>query len=241
MDELRRLQQAFHGAGVQPGKAPAQQLHIQNVLLQVHAVQGGDFQFPPLGRAYLFGASRNPGRVEVQAGNGVVALGLGRLFLQRDDLLAFVEFHHAEPLRVGDIVAEDGGAAVFRVRPGIAQNAGEAAAIENVVPQHHGAGRIADEFLADEEGLSKTIRAGLDGIAQVNAKVAAVSQKLPEAGGIRGGGNNQNVPNSRQHQCGQGIVDHRFVVYREQLLGGDLCQRIQPGAGAAGQNDTLHM
>ena len=35
--------------------------------------------------------------------------------------------------------------------------------------------------------------------------------------------------------------DHRFIVDRQQLLGSDLCERIQPGAGASRQNNSFHV
>ena len=43
----------------------------------------------------------------------------------------------------------------------------------------------------------------------------------------------------RQHQRGQRIVDHRLVVDRQQLLRRHERQRMQPRAGAAGENDAL--
>ena len=39
---------------------------------------------------------------------------------------------------------------------------------------------------------------------------------------------------------GQRVVDHRLVINGKQLLGGDLGQGVQSGAGASGKNDTFH-
>ena len=45
--EVRRVQQRFHRARIQPGKAAPKQLHVQALLFQVHGVERGDFQFTP--------------------------------------------------------------------------------------------------------------------------------------------------------------------------------------------------
>jgi hypothetical protein len=55
-----------------------------------------------------------------------------------------------------------------------------------------------------------------------------------------GRGDDQNVPDSRQHQRAQRIVDHRLVVDGQKLLADDGRHRHQTGAAAAGENDPLH-
>ena len=99
---------------------------------------------------------------------------------------------------------------------------------------------ITGKFLTDDKGLGQAVGRGLHRIAQIHAVAAAVTQKGLETGGVGGGGDDENVLDAGQHQRGHRIVDHRFVVHRQQLLGGDESQRIQTGAGAAGQNDTFH-
>src|SRR3546814_16034718 len=49
----------------------------------------------------------------------------------------------------------------------------------------------------------------------------------------------EDVPDARQHKRGQGVVDHRLVVDRKQLLADDMRHRMQPGAGPAGENYAL--
>ena len=49
----------------------------------------------------------------------------------------------------------------------------------------------------------------------------------------------QDVADAGQHQRRQRIVDHRLVVDRQQLLRHDLRDRIEPRAGAAGEDDSL--
>ena len=45
-----------------------------------------------------------------------------------------------------------------------------------------------------------------------------------------GGGDDQDVPDARQHEGGQRVVDHGLVVDRQQLLGGHERERVQAGA-----------
>ena len=75
-DELGGLMQALHGAGVQPRVAAAQGDHGQRPLLQVHLVERGDLQLAAGRRLDLMRLGGDVARVEVQAGDGVGALGL---------------------------------------------------------------------------------------------------------------------------------------------------------------------
>ena len=38
----------------------------------------------------------------------------------------------------------------------------------------------------------------------------------------------------------EGIVYHRFVVDREEVLVGDFCEGVEPGASAACEDDAFH-
>ena len=54
-DKVGRIHQRIHRAGVQPGIAAAQQLHIQRAVLQIHPVQIGDLQLAAGRGLYLLG------------------------------------------------------------------------------------------------------------------------------------------------------------------------------------------
>ena len=53
-------------------------------------------------------------------------------------------------------------------------------------------------------------------------------------------GDHQDLADARQHERRQRVVDHRLVVDRQQLLAHRERERMQPRAGAAGQDDPLH-
>ena len=108
-DELRGLVQALHGAGVQPRVAAAQGDHGQRPLLQVHLVERGDLELAAGRRLHPMRLGGHVARVEVQAGDGVGALGALGLLLDGDGPPLAVELHDAETLGVVHVVAEDRG------------------------------------------------------------------------------------------------------------------------------------
>ena len=239
-DELRGLVQALHGAGVQPRVAAAQGDHGERPLLQVHLVERGDLQLAAGRRLDLMRLGGHVARVEVQAGDGVGALGLRWLLLDGDGTALPVELHDTEALGVVNVVAEDRGAARLGVLDGARQVARQAVAVEDVVAEHQGARLSADEVLADGEGLRQAVRARLLCVGQVHAVARAVPEQALEVGQVGRRGDDQDVPDARQHEGAERVVDHGLVVDRQQLLGGHERERVQAGAGPAGEDDAFH-
>ena len=239
-DELRGLVQALHGAGVQPRVPAAQGDDGQRPLLQVHLVERGDLQLAAGRRLDPMGLGGHVARVEVQAGDGVGALGLGGLLLDGDGPPLAVELDDAEALGVVHVVAEDRGPPRLCVLHGARQVARQAVAVEDVVAEHQGARLAGDEVLADGEGLRQAVRRGLLGVGEVHAVARAVPEQALEVGQVRRGGDDQDVPDAGQHEGGQRVVDHGLVVDRQQLLGGHERERVQARAGPAGEDDAFH-
>ena len=239
-DELRGLVQALHGAGVQPRVAAAEGDHGQRPLLQVHLVERGDLQLAAGRGLDLVGLGGHVARVEVQAGDGVGALGLGGLLLDGDGAALAIELHDAEALGVVHVVAEDRGAARLGVLDGARQVARQAVAVEDVVAEHQGARLAGDELLADGEGLRQAVGARLLCVGEPHAVARAVPEQALEVGQVGRRGDDKDVPDARQHEGGQRVVDHGLVVDRQQLLGGNERERVQAGAGPAGEDDAFH-
>lgn len=239
-DELRGLVQALHGAGVEPRVAAAQGDHGQRPLLQVHLVERRDLKLAARGRLHPMGLGGHVARVEVQAGDGVGALGLGGLLLDGDGTALPVELHDAEALGVVHVVAEDRGAARLGVLDGARQVARQAVAVEDVVAEHQGARLAGDELLADGEGLRQAVGARLLGVGEVHAVARAVPEQALEVGEVGRRGDDQDVPDARQHEGGQRVVDHGLVVDRQQLLAGDERERVQTRARATREDDAFH-
>lgn|GEM_PF-2349620 len=239
-DELRGLVQALHGAGVEPRVAAAEGDDGQRPLLQVHPVEVGDLQLAAGRGLDPVRLGGHVARVEVKAGDGVGALGLVGLLLDGDGPPLAVELHDAEALGVVHVVAEDRGAARLGVLDGARQVAGQAVAVEDVVAQHQRARLAGDELLADGEGLRQAVRRGLLGVGEVHSVARAVPEQALEVGEVGGRGDDQDVPDARQHESGQRVVDHGLVVDRQQLLGGHERERVQARAGPAGEDDAFH-
>ena len=239
-DELRRLVERLHGAGVQPRVAAAEGDDGQRPLLQVHLVERGDLQLAAGRGPHLVGLGGDVARVEVQAGDGVGALGLGWLLLDGDGTALAVELHDAEALGVVHVVAEDRCPTGLCVLDGSRQVARQAVAVEDVVAEHQRARLAVDELLADGEGLGQAVRRGLLCVGEVHAVARAVPEQALEVGEVGRRGDDQDVPDARQHEGGQRVVDHGLVVDRQQLLGGHERERVQAGAGPAGEDDAFH-
>ena len=114
------------------------------------------------------------GGVEVEPGHGVVALGLGRLLLQRERPAVLVELHDAVRRRVGHPVAEDRRAVdvVEAAQPGA-----EPAAVEDVVAEHQPDRLVAHVVGADDEGLREPVGARLHGVGDRDAELRAVAEQ----------------------------------------------------------------
>ena len=240
-DELSGLVETLHGAGVQPRVAAAQGDDGQRPLLQVHLVERGDLQLAAGRGPHLVRLGGHVARVEVQAGDGVGALGLGGLLLDGHGPPPRIELHDAEALGVVHVVAEDRGAARHGVLDGARQVARQAVAVEDVVAQHQGARLAGDELLADREGLRQAVGARLLCIGEVHAVARAVPEQALEVGEVRRRGDDQDVPDARQHEGAKRVVDHGLVVDRQQLLGGHERERVQARAGPAGEDDAFHI
>ena len=239
-DELSGLVEALHGAGVEPRVAAAQGDDGQRPLLQVHPVEVGNLELAAGRRLDLAGLGGHVARVEVQAGDGVGALGLGGLLLDGDGPPLAVELHDAEALGVVHVVAEDRRAARLCVLDGARQVARKAVAVEDVVAKHERARLAVNELLADGEGLRQAVGAGLLGVGEVDAVARAVPEQALEVGEVGRRGDDQDVTDARQHEGGQRVVDHGLVVDRQQLLGGHERERVQARAGPAGEDDAFH-
>lgn len=53
------------------------------------------------------------------------------------------------------------------------------------------------------------------------------------------GGDDENVLYAREHEYRKRVIDHGFVVNRQQLFGNAQCNRMQAAARATGEYDAL--
>jgi hypothetical protein len=98
---------------------------------------------------------------------------------------------------------------------------------------------VVDEFLPDQERLGNAGRLGLKGVADMDSPLRTVAEELLELRLIVRGSDNQDVAYPGQHERGDGVVDHRFVIDRHQLLANRQGQRVQPRPGTTREYDSF--
>ena len=128
----------------------------------------------------------------------------------------------------------------FSTPLGLPQLRLKAGSVEDVVTQHHAGGVIPDELAADDKGLRQSVRRRLFRVSEVHTVVRTVPEQALEARQVIGGGNDEDIPDTGQHQDGDRIVDHRLVIDGQKLLGNSFGDGIEAGAAAAGENDSFH-
>ena len=84
----------------------------------------------------------------------------------------------------------------------------------------------ADELLADQERLGQSVGRRLFGVFEPNAVIRSVAQQTPESRKVGRRGDDENIAYSGQHQDGDGVVNHRLVVDRQQLFADSFSDRV---------------
>src|SRR6185437_16909213 len=95
---------------------------------------------------------------------------------------------------------------------GLPEESGEVVAVENVVAEHQRTARGADEIATHQERLRDSFRPRLHHVLKIQAEACPIPQQLFEPGYIVRRRNDENVPNARQHQRGEWVVNHGLVV-----------------------------
>src|SRR5207244_10630117 len=104
-------------------------------------------------------------------------------------------------------------------------------AVENVVAEGQGYPVAADESPADDERLGQALRARLRRVFDGEAEMRSVAEQPLESVLVLRGRDDQNPRDAREHQGGEGIVDHRLVVDRDQLCTDGVGERVAAGSG----------
>ena len=237
LDEGGGLQQGVMGAGVEPGVAAAHGLDVELVAREVGLVDVGNLELTAGRRLYRLRDIDDILVVEIEARHGKIRLWLGWLFLEAHGLAFLVELDDAVALGVADVVGKDRRA--VRLRGRALHHDGEVGAVEDVVAEHERTALACEELLADQECLCESLRLRLHGVRDGNAPLRAVAEQAPEIRIVRRRRDHEDVPDAREHQRRQRIVDHRLVIDRHELLRHRDRQRIQPRARAARQDNSL--
>ena len=238
LDKGCGLQQGVVGAGVKPGVAAAHGLDVELVAREVGLVDVGDLELTAGRRLYCLRDIDDVLVVEIEASHGEIRLWLGWLFLEAHGLALLVKLDDAVALGIADVVGKDRRA--VRLRSRALHHHSKVGAVEDVVAQDERTALAREELLANQERLREPLRLGLHGVRDGDAPLRAIAEQALEIRIVRRRRDHKDVPDAREHQRRQWIVDHRLVIDGQQLLGCDHCQRVKSGAGAAGQDNTFH-
>src|SRR5215218_1116452 len=226
-------------SGVAP--EPLEDVVLHAAALDVPVVDVGDLQLAPARRLQGGDDVEDVLVVEVDAGDHVAARRVVGLLQDADDPAVAVQLGHAEVAHVGRVVhagQDDAGPG------GLSQEVGHGraqAALDHVVGQHDHHPVAVHEALGEPEGLGDAARPFLVGVEQpVDAVLVAVAEQAQELAGVGTPGDHHQLGDPGRDQRLDGVGDHRPVVDRQQVLVGDERQRVQPAAGAAGQDDPFH-
>src|SRR5262245_38399745 len=239
LDEVRRLRQRLVGAGVGPGEAAAELLDTQLAQLEVVQVHVSDLELAACRRTERGRDVDHSPVVEVEAGDRERRPGLRRLLLERHGATRGIELDDAVSFGIAHVVGEHRGATLAARRT--AQALGKAVAVVDVVAERQRDRVAGDELAADEEGLRESVGARLDRPRDRQAERLAGAEEPAERLLIVRRGDDEDVADPRQHEGRQRVIDHRLVVDRQQLLAHAERERVQPPAGAAGEDDPLHL
>ena len=237
LDKGCGLQQGVVRAGIEPGVAAAHGLDVELMAREVGLVDVGDLELTACRWLYRLRDVDDVLVIEIEACHGEIRLWLGWLFLEAHSLAPLVELDDAVALGVADVVGKDRRA--VRLRGRALHHDGEVGAVEDVVAQDERTALARKKLLTDQECLRESFRLGLHGVRDGDAPLRTVAEQALEVRIVRRRRDHKNVPDAREHQRRQRIVDHRLVIDRHKLLRHRNRQRIQSRARAASQYNSF--
>jgi hypothetical protein len=238
LDEVARLDQRGMGAGVEPGKAAAEQLHEEIAAIEVGAVDIGNLDLAARRRADRRGDFDHGVVVEIKPGDCNVRLRFRGFLLDGNGAPGVIELHHPVALRIGDRVSEHRRSAW--TAGCLEQLIRQPVAVKDVVAEDQRDVILADEVAPDNEGVGDPAGIVLRGVGERQAEFGAVAQEPPEQRQVFWRRDDQNVANAGKHQHRQRIVDHGLVEDGQQLLGDDRRNGVETRAAPPGEYDPLH-
>jgi len=90
--------------------------------------------------------------------------------------------------------------------------------IEDVVSKYKANSVVSNKLRTDKKGLSESFRCRLNGIAYFQPEMPSVTEKIFIKMNVSRCTDNENFPDSGQHQHRKGIIDHRLVINRKDLF-----------------------
>ena len=115
----------------------------------------------------------------------------------------------------------------------------ESLTVEDVISQNQGHILGTHEIPPDQKGLGQTTGTGLNRVVDGKTDMAPIPEHPFKILDIVRRRDQQYLADTGQHQCREGIIDHRFVVDGQKLLADGPRDRVKPRARTASQNDAF--
>jgi len=113
--------------------------------------------------------------------------------------------------------------------------------LDYVVAKDHDDFIVAHEMFSQAERLGDAAFPFLVRIIEVpKSEVSAIAKQFQEIARVVASRNDHDLAHPGMNQGFDRIVDHGFVIDRQQVFVRDLGQRVKPRAKAAGKDDALH-
>ena len=237
-DNLCGFEQVVGGTGIQPDEIPVELFNVQLTAFHVLDIDIRNLQLASCRGLESAGDLHNRVIVEIQTRNDIVRLRIARLLLDGNSTALIIKLHNAERTRVIDIVAEYAGAG-FLLHSTV-QTVLEIGGIEDIIAQNKANRVIPDELGADEQRVRDAACNLLHLVGDVDAEAAAGTEQTVERAFLSGRDDDENIADTGLQERSQRIVDHRFIVYRQQRFAYRTCHRVQARALTGGKNDSFH-
>lgn len=240
--EVGSLEEAVVRAGIEPGHAAAEDFDGELSPLEVRVVDGGNLDFATRRRLHVFRDLNDGIIVKIETGNGVMRFGLHGFFFDRQGFALPVELDDAVRSRVFHEIPENSPATLASdFCCGVPERSAETTAIKDIVAKDKRTGVARDKLFAHNEGVGEPSGLVLYCVIEFHAEPGAIAKKLTENTDIARSRNNEHLADPGEHQDRQRVVDHGFVIERQDLLGNGFCDGIQAGTGPSGKDDSFHI
>ena len=149
-----------------------------------------------------------------------------------------IELHYPVAGRVPDPIGEDSSS----INGGeLLQLEAESLPVEQVVAQNQGTRVPRDVGRSDHQRLRQALGLGLLGIRDGDPEGRAITEQSLERLRLVWRRDDQHIPDAREDERGQGVVDHRLVVDRQQLLADTTGDRVESSARSTSEKHTAHV
>ena len=113
--------------------------------------------------------------------------------------------------------------------------------LQHVVAEVHDEVVVAEEVAGDQNAVREAERIRLRDVRELDAELRAVAERGLDLGAALGGDDHADVLDARRGHVLDHVEQDGLVRDRDELLGARVGDRPQPGAGAARQDQALHM